>query len=655
MSFDSTIHAKAVELTKLAYEMTAAAGSGHPTSAASLSHLVSVLMYNHMRYEPANPGHKCSDRLVLSEGHAVPIVYAACADLGVHLKDEDGSLRAMTREDAMSLRELDSAIDGHPNPLEGFPFFDSATGSLGQGLSTAAGLAIAAKLDQLDKRVYVLIGDGESREGQVWEAVDFIVEHSLTAVCPIFNCNGYGQTGKVAMPQTAEVTAAKLRAVGYEVLEINGHAPSEIMEALSHHAQNQHNPDAGPVAIVASTVKGWGSEAQQGTGHHGTAVTGDALKSVLGDLDQTGKKLGAHADTKLEIPLMTSTRPAKPERQRPAPFTQALQAFGKESAIGKGKYATRKAYGVALRALGHAFPDAVALDAEVSNSTYAQEFKDDPAIGERFVECRIAEQNMVSVALGLSAGGKVPFVSTFGKFFTRAYDQIEMAMNSGGNIKLVGSHAGITLGPDGPSQMAMADVPWFGGFTKMIRGGYPGFYVVTPADAYAAYALTAAAAEHEGCVYLRTLRSDTEFLYSDDHTFGLGGHEVLVEGRDLLICATGYMVHEANKALEALDQQGVDATLVDLYSLPFNEEAILDLANANNGMVLTIEDNYFGGYGAQVASACAASGDGFTVDQMFVNRLPKSAKSPSEMLEFCGLSDQHIVARALAMLELTGA
>ncbi|MEM1213737.1 MAG: transketolase, partial [Planctomycetota bacterium] len=623
-------------------------------SSASLAHLVTALLYTHMRYEPANPGHACSDRLVLSEGHAVPIVYAACADLGIHLID-NGESRPMTREDALTLRELDSPIDGHPNPLEGFPFFDSATGSLGQGLSTAAGLAIAARLDGLDKRVFCLIGDGESRQGQIWEAIDFIKDHDLKAVCPIFNCNAYGQTDAVSPQQTADTNAAKLAAAGFDVKQIDGHNPTAIAEALSAHAQAQHNPDAAPIAIVAETAKGWGAASQQGNGHHGTAVKGDALQAVLDELDATGKSLGAIADTKLEPPRMEPGKPDAKERMRPAPLTQALQAFGMDDVISKGKLATRKAYGVALRALGHALPDLVALDAEVSNSTFADQFKKDEKLADRFVECRIAEQNMVSVALGLNAGGKTPFCSTFGKFITRAYDQVEMALNSGGNIKLVGSHAGITLGADGPSQMAMPDVAWFGSFTTMVRGGYPGFYVVTPADAFAAYALTAAAAEYDGCVYLRTLRPDTEFLYSDDHSFGLGGHEVLVEGRDLLICATGYMVHEANAALERLDAQGIDATIVDLYSLPFNEEALLDLANSNNGMVLTIEDNYGGGYGAHVASACAASGDGFTVEQMYVQRLPKSAKDHNQMLDYCGLSADHIVAKAMNMLELSSA
>ncbi|MEM7682972.1 MAG: transketolase [Planctomycetota bacterium] len=652
MSFDSTVHAKAADLAKLACRITTSAGSGHPSSSTSLSHLVAVLMYTHMRYEPANPGHACSDRLVLSEGHAVPILYAACADLGVH-HGPAGDTRPLTVDEALRLREHDSPVDGHPNPVLGFPFFDSATGSLGQGLSTGAGLAAAAKLDGLDKRVFVIMGDGESREGQVWEAIDFIKDHDLKAVCPIFNANAYGQTSKVSPQQSADTTAAKLEAAGYDAHVIDGHNPTQIKDALSAHAQAQFNPDAKPIAIVAKTVKGWGADSQQGNGHHGTPIKPEELDGVLAEIDATAKSLGAAADTRLETPMMSPEKPPKTEI-KPAPaFSQALKNAGMDAALAKGKLATRKAYSVALVEAGRARSNVVALDAEVSNSTGADTFRKDQELGARFFECRIAEQNMVSAAMGLSAGGKVPFASTFGKFLTRAYDQVEMAFNSGGNLKLVGSHAGVTLGPDGPSQMAMPDVAWFGAFSDTDLLGRPGCYVLTPSDAYAAYALTLAAAEHDGPVYLRTLRPDTEFLYDDHAQFTLGGHEVLTQGRDLLICATGYMVHEANRALEALDNEGVDATLVDLYCLPFNEEALLDLANANNGMVLTIEDNYAGGYGARVASACAASGDGFTVDQMTVRQTPKSAKDPNQVLHAAGLSAEHITQRAMAMLELS--
>ncbi len=653
MSFDSTVHAKAIELTRLGYEMTAAAGSGHPTSAASLAHLVTILMYQHMRYEPANPLHPSADRLVLSEGHAVPIIYAACADLGVAIGKSKDELRPMTRDDAMTLRDIDSVVDGHPNPIEGFPFFDTATGSLGQGLSHAAGLAAAARIDGLDKRVFCIIGDGESREGQIWEAVDFIRDHGLTGVCPIFNCNVWAQSDKVSDQQTPETTAAKLEAAGFEAIVIDGHAPGAIADALSRHARAQFDPAARPVAIVAKTVKGWGSSSQQGDGHHGKPADGDDMTKALEELDATARQVGAHADQTLKAQLMSPKKPEPPRIDQPMSFTAALERFGMSDAIAKGKLATRKAYGIALRALGHARGDVVALDADVKNSTFAEMFAKDDALADRYFECRIAEQNMFSVAAGLSAAGKLPLCSTFAKFVTRAYDQIEMAVNSGANFKIAGSHAGISLAADGPSQMSLPDVAWFASFATMQRpGGEPGFYLLQPSDAYQAYALTLAMAEHRGPVYMRTLRPDTEFLYSENDTFTLGGHEVLETGRDLLIIASGYMVHEANKAIDRLDQQGVDAGLVDLYSIPFDREAILDLANEHNGMIMTLEDNYGHGFGSAIADAVAEDGGGFTVRQMHVRNLPKSGRSPDDVLAYCGLHEQQIAAEAMAMLQL---
>ena len=653
MSLDSTLNQKAVDLAKLTYQITGSAGSGHPSTGASLAHLIATLLYTHLRHEPANPGHPSADRLVLSEGHAVPVVYAAMADLGIHYRDDHNELRPVTRELAMTLRELDSPIDGHPNPALGMPFFDAATGSLGQGLSVAAGLAVAAKLDNLDKRIFCIMGDGESREGQIWEAVDFIRDHDLKAVCPIFNCNQFGQTAQVSPQQSADTLAKKLEAAGYEVLDIDGHSPSAISQAFSTHAQHQHDPEAAPVAIVARTVKGWGSASQQGNGHHGTAPTGEELDKVLEELSATERSIGAAADTPLKLPLMSAGKPEAPTRHDPPTFEDALKQFDMAGVLEKGKLATRKAYGVALRAAGHANSHLVALDAEVSNSTGSDAFRKDEALAPRFVECKIAEQNMMSAALGLSAAGKMPFVSSFGKFLVRAYDQLEMAILSGHPIKLVGSHAGATLGPDGPSQMALCDVAFMRAFATMrTHAGHPGMVVVTPSDAYACYALVQQMAEYDGFAYLRTLRSDTEFLYGPDDTFVLGGHEVLMEGRDLLILASGMMVHEANRALEQLDEAGIDATLVDLYSLPFDEEAIADLANENNGMVLTLEDNYGNAMGSAVCDALAATGDGFTVSQMHVKHLPKSGSTPEELLRYCNLSADHIVQQAMSMLEL---
>ena len=653
MSLESTLHAKATELAKLGYEMTTAAGSGHPTTAASLAHVVAVLMYVHMRWEPGNPSHPAGDRLVLSEGHAVPIIYAAAADLGVLIGTDRDALRPMTSEDALALRDINSVIDGHPNPQEGFPFFDAATGSLGQGLSVAAGLAAAARLDGIDKRIFCLIGDGEAREGQIWEAVDSLCDHALKAVCPIFNANAYGQSDAVSPQQSSETLAAKMDAAGFDCHIVDGHSPTELMEALGAHARAVHDPEARPVAIVARTVKGWGSPSQQGDGHHGKVADEAGKQVALDELEATARQIGATADTPLRIPDITARKPGAVEPGTVPAFSQAAADAGLGAAVEKRRMSTRRAYGLALRALGHASERFVALDADVKNSTFAEDFCHDDALKDRFFECRIAEQNMVSFGGGMAAAGKIPFMSTFAKFFTRAFDQIEMAVNSGANMKLIGSHAGISLAADGPSQMGLLDVAWFHAWTTMRRrNGDPGFYLLNPSDAQQAYELTIQMAEHEGPVYMRTLRPDVEFLYNEADRFVLGGHEVLTEGRDLLIAASGYMVHEANKALERLDAEGIDATLVDLYSLPFDAEAILDLANANGGNILTIEDNYGAGFGSAVAEAIAGDGGGFTVRQMHVRRIPKSGRTPDDVLAYCGLGADDIVAEAMSVLQL---
>src|SRR5919109_1687632 len=335
MAFVASVHAKAIDLIKLSLDMTTAAGSGHPTSAASLAHLVTVLMYTHMRYDPAYPDHPAADRLVLSEGHACPIIYAAAADLGIAIGKDPEHRRPMTRDDALRLREIHSELDGHPNPAEGFPFFPAATGSLGQGLSIAAGLALAARLDGLDKRVFCLIGDGESREGQIWEAVDFIADYRLTAVCPIFNCNAYGQSDRVSPQQSPDITAAKLQAAGFDVRWIDGHHPTEIHQALMDHTAHAQDPAAKPFAIVAKTVKGWGFVSVIGTDFHGKPVPAQKKAEALAALDSTAQQVGAAwSEDDLHIPAMSGQAPQPPQSVYLLPsFRDALRRLGQESAL----------------------------------------------------------------------------------------------------------------------------------------------------------------------------------------------------------------------------------------------------------------------------------------------------------------------------------
>lgn len=654
MSFEAAVHAQAIELDRLSLEMTAAAGTGHPSSAMSLGHIVTTLMFSAMRWSPDYPDYPTSDRLVLSEGHAVPIVYAAMARLGVVVGKADDR-RKLTVDDLSGLRDWNSVLDGHPNPMEGMPFFDAATGSLGQGLSVAAGVAKAARLDGYDKRVYCIIGDGEAREGQIAEALDFIVDHKLTNVLPIFNCNGYGQADRVSVQQGTDKLAAKLKAFGFEVIEVDGHHPGQIKQAFERFAEVSANEKATPIAVVARTVKGWGCPSVQGGGWHGKPPTGDALRKALSELDERRIELTSSLSGTDQF---TIEPPSEANAKNFAgsdlpPLVDAMKALDMETVLQTGRMATRRAYGVALRTLGHINPDVVVLDADVSNSTYAESFAKDASLLPRFVECKIAEQNMVSVGVGMSAGGRIPFCSTFSKFMTRAYDQIEMALYSGANIKLVGSHSGITLAADGPSQMSLPDVAWFRALsTTRDHRGNPGCYILQPADAYSAYALTGVMAEYEGMCYMRTLRAETEILYSDDHVFNLGGFEVLQEGRDVLLAATGYMVHEGNRAVELLDKAGVSATLVDMYSIPFDQDKLLDLVAANSGFVISLEDNYGGSLGSAIADALVGSGDGFELAQMHVSRIPKSARTPEEMLRMCGLSAEDIVAQTMELLRV---
>ena len=651
MSFEAAVHAKAIELDLLSLEMTAAAGSGHPTTAMSLGHIVTVLMYQQMRWVPDHPRYPTSDRLVLSEGHAVPIIYAACADLGVAIGKDESLQHPMTTEDAMTLREANSVIDGHPNPMEGFPFFDAATGSLGQGLSVAAGLGIGAKHDEIDKRIYCIIGDGESREGQIWEAVDFIAEHGLSSVLPIFNCNQYGQSEKVSDLQSSGVLAKKLEAAGFIAHTIDGHDPDQILVSLK--VADEHARKGEVSAIVANTIKGWGAPCLQGGGWHGKPATEKKLMQAREELAEARSQFASSLTAEDSFTIQTPAEDARAPQERTdvPPFTESMRKYDLATALAAGKFSTRKGFGLGLRASGHANPNVEVLDADVKNSTFTEWFANDTELKNRFSECRIAEQNMVSVAAGLSAAGKTPVLATFAKFITRAYDQVEMAINSGANIKIVGSHAGISLAADGPSQMSLPDLAWFRSFATMKdHRGHPGCYILQPADAFAAYRLTQEMIDYEGACYLRVHRPEVEFLYDDSTTFELGKFEVLTEGRDLLIVSAGYMIHECNKVLETLDKAGVDASLVDLYSIPFDEEALLDLANENGGNILVVEDNYGGGMGSAIADACTASGDPFTINQMFVRRIPKSARTTDEVLQMCGLNHDRIAKVAASMV-----
>ena len=646
MAFRDAVHAKAIEIGKNAIRMTTEAGSGHPSSALALGHLVVCLMHKHMRYDPANPWNANADRLVLSEGHAVPIVYAAYADLGGAVGCCKQNARPLTVDDLWTLRAIDSVLDGHPNPAEGMPFFDAATGSLGQGLSVAAGLSLAAKYRGIDKRIFTIIGDGESREGQIWEAADFIVDNKLTNVCAIFNCNGQGQADYVSPQQSADALATKCKAFGFEVKVIDGHDVDQIDAALAAVGKT-----AAPLAIIAKTEKGWGVSSLKDKSNHGKPLAADQLDAAYAELDAMLGKLGVTASTEGLAPAAVPEGGAN-QADGPItlpPFAEAMAAAGLADAVAKGKLATRRAYGAALLALGQADKRVVAVDGDVSNSTFAIYFA--KAMPERFWECKIAEQNMISVASGLAAGGLIPFASSFGKFLARGYDQIEMASITRANIKLVGSHVGVTLAADGPSQMGLVDMPYFMSYTTVDTGkGSPACVVLHPADAVAAYKLTELAANVDGMCYVRTHRPDEAILYTQNETFEIGGSKVLAEGDAVTIVSTGCMVHQAKKVVDQLAGEGVKCTLIDAYSFPLKAEPILKAAAATGGKVVTVEDNYGGGLGSVVSEIMAASGNGGTVKTMTCRRIPKSGRTPDEVLAYVGLDVASIVKTVRSLL-----
>ncbi len=637
---------KVIKLAKQIVKMCTEAGSGHPSSALGLTHLTTALMYRVMRYDPKNPWNNGADRLVLSGGHAVPVIYAAYCDLGgvVGFPNRPSELRF---DDALTLREGDSVLDGHPNPAVGFPFFDAATGSLGQGLSVAAGVACAARLDGCGKKIFCIIGDGESREGQVSEALDFIIDHKLTAVRAIFNCNGQGQSDYVSPQQSAEALTGKLEAFGFDVKVIDGHNWDEIFGALSADVGEK------PIAIVAKTVKGWGVKELQGHTYHGKPLKADQLEQAYADLDAMAGELGvADVEDVPAVSLGVAEPVIRPSGQMVSAgdFAEALTAAGMESALEEKKLSTRRAYGAALAAIGDD-ERIVALDGDVKNSTFAEIFAG--KYPDRYFEGRIGEQNMVSAAVGLAVSGRIPFVSSFAKFLVRAYDQLEMAVITNANMKLCGSHAGVSLAADGPSQMGLPDLSYVRSFAHSKRvDGLPAMRVFCPSDAVSAFKLTEMMANIEGFCYMRTHRPDVDFLYEPDHEFKLGGFSHLRDGEDVAIVASGYMVHVARQAADILaETAGLEASVIDAYSIPLETDEILQIGDDCRGQILVVEDNYIGGIADEVCAAAARSDMGVTVNTLYVQSVPKSAKTTEATLQLVNLTAHDIADACQKMFD----
>ena len=596
---------------------TTAAGSGHPTSCFSMADITSALFFAEMRFDPKNPQNVDADRFILSKGHAAPILYAAWAAAG-----------AFDRSELLKLRELGSDLEGHPTPR--LPFVDVATGSLGQGVCAAIGCALNARRIGSDYRTYVLLGDGESAEGSVWEAANVGTLQKLDNLCGITDVNRLGQSQPTMWQHDMAQFERRWKAFGWHTVVIDGHDMNAILNALDE----ARNTKGQPTMILARTEKGKGVSFTEGKDNwHGKAMKKDELEKAIGELE------------KQIVPGVSTANAAgmirKPEsKERPAQMPKTIPPPSYR--IGD-QVATREAFGDALAKLAAADPRVVALDADVKNSTYSDRFQ--KVAPDRFYENFIAEQVMVGASMGLAARGAIPFPSTFACFLYRAADFIRMAAIGGNNIKLAGTHAGISIGEDGPSQMALEDL-------AMCRAE-PNFTVLYPCDAVSAERLIVEAAHVKGPAYVRISRPKTPVIYSNDDTFPVGGLKVLRQSAQdvVTVIGAGVTVFEALKAYDQLKASGTMIRVIDLYSLaPIDGQGLTAAARATKGRVITVEDHYAGGgVGDGVAEAIADAG--FTVHRLAVREIPRSGK-PDELLERFGTSASHIVR---AVVSLVGA
>ncbi|MHB1925185.1 MAG: transketolase [Acidimicrobiales bacterium] len=591
---------------------SSAAGSGHPTSSMSAAELMAVLFAGHLRYDfdaPHNPG---NDHLIFSKGHASPLLYALYKAAG-----------AISDEEMLTFRKLGSRIEGHPTPM--LPWVDVATGSLGFGLPVGVGVALAGKnLDRIDYRVWVLCGDSEMAEGSIWEAFDHAANEGLDNLTVIVDVNRLGQRGETMHGWDLTSYAARAEACGWRAIEIDGHDVDEVDRAFTDAAETKGRP----TVVVARTHKGKGVKAvDDQPGAHG---------KPLDDPEEAIAELGGERNLRVKV----GAPPAgvTPHRFETTPPEAALPRYE----LGT-KMSTRKAYGEALAAVGAFHPDVVALDAEVSNSTFADIFK--RAHPDRFFEMFIAEQQMVAAAVGMQVRGWKPYASTFAAFFTRAYDFARMAAVSRADIRLVGSHAGVSIGQDGPSQMGLEDLASF----RAIHGST----VLYPSDPNQTAKLVSAMADRRGVVYMRTTRGDTPVLYEADEDFAIGGSRVLRSSADdaVTVVAAGITLHEAVQAAEVLASEGISVRLVDLYSLkPIDEAGLIEAARATDGRLVTVEDHWpEGGIGEAVVGALAGAGLTLRVTRLAVEGMPTSG-TPDELLDLAGIDAGHIAAavRALA-------
>jgi transketolase len=588
---------------------TTEAGSGHPTSCCSAADLVAALFFGHMRYDAKNPHFHNNDRFILSKGHAAPLLYAAWAETGL-----------FPTGDLLKLRTLGSDLEGHPTPR--LAFADVATGSLGQGLGVGVGMALCARLDNLDHRVYVLMGDGECAEGAVWEAASLAGVKQLNNLIAIVDVNRLGQSEATAFGHDLGVYKRRFEAFGWRTEEIDGHDIEEILEVLAGEGL-----DSRPLVILAKTLKGGGiSFIQDKEGWHGKPLSKEEAERAIAELQPTAK-------SGIGQPIPAPSPLPAPANAAPASYPPTTYKLG-------DMVATREAFGNALLRIGAVDERIIALDGDTKNSTYSEKFyKKFPA---RFTECFIAEQNMVGVATGFSARGKVPFASTFATFFSRAADQIRVAGVSMANIKLAGSHVGVSIGEDGPSQMGLEDIA--------IMRAVAGSVVLYPSDAVCAEKLMDQMALHKGIGFLRTSRPKLPVIYNNEEEFPIGGAKVLRQSPNdkVTVVAAGVTLYEALKAADTLKGEGIGVTVIDAYSIkPLGKDIIQAAAQKTRNLVVTVEDHYSqGGLGDTVAGELSA--EGVKVHKLAVGELPRSGK-PEELLAKYGIDAKAIVEKVKAL------
>ena len=618
--------------------------SGHPTSCLSIADIVSTIFFNFLRYDLKNPKYQNNDRVILSKGHAIPVIYAAWKQLGVISDDE-----------LLTLRKFSSPLEGHPTPR--FAYNEAATGSLGQGLSVGLGMALAAQMDKLDYTTYVLMGDGEIAEGSIWEAAELAAFYNIDNLIGFVDCNRLGQTGQTLHEHKIQNYVNKFQAFGWKTLSIDGHDISQIVDAINIAKSTKNQP----TMIIAKTFKGHGLEGiEDELNWHGKPLSQELAEKAIAQLKIRFKEESEFKPSMKYIPAMPTDIKTKKTNLAQVCHPELVSGLSAEATSERRlesmdicnpsdlsedpnkKYfeknallSTRKAYGYALQTLGENNPEIVALDADVSNSTFAEFFA--KKFPERFIQCFIAEQNMISVSTGLQTRGKIPFTATFAAFLTRAFDQLRMAGIGQNALRICGSHCGVSIGQDGPSQMGLEDIAMF--------NAIPNSIILYPSDAVCTYKLmNQCAAYNDGISYLRTTRADTQIIYDIDEKFEIGKCKVLRQSCNDICCivAAGITLHEALNAYDLLKAEGIFVSVIDLYSIkPMDIETILKIAKNSNNKIISVEDHYVNsGIGQMIAGQIINSG--VKQRMLGVTKISRSG-TPEELMHDAGIEAHHII------------